>query len=123
MHFPLIITLGDHAQPCGKVKLVAPFNIRKNIFSCVFIVHNIISFISSCTGMFNEAAFREMLLRLSTQVVKQLPRSTEERLSNHSSDGHTFNLAKPIDKKTLKDNRNNHNAHRSFLWILSCLLK
>ena len=54
--------------------------------------------------MFNEAAFREMLLRLSTQVVKQLPRSTEERLYNNSSDGHVSNLAKPVDKKTLKDN-------------------
>ena len=72
--------------------------------------------------MFNEAAFREMLLRLSTQVVKQLPRSTEERLYNNSSDGHVFNLAKPVDKKTLKDNRH-HNAYRSFLWIWSCLLK
>ena len=66
------------------------------------------------------------------QIIKHLPDSTEERLSNNSSNEHVFNSAKPEYKKALKDSgyknvelkhraqteqRKKNNQNRKVIWF------
>ena len=46
-----------------------------------------------------------LLLTTHPQIIKHLPDSTEERLSNNSSNEQVFNSAKPRYKKAIKDIR------------------